>query len=140
MFGEYLPIRAEVADVGQIIEWLLGAPPPQAVYLVHGEPNASAALREHIDRELGWTAVVPRSREAVLVRWPRKEAPMPRSPYTVAEVTTTRVVALHAGARFKKIDPAVHLPNADRLAPVRCGWVRDGAFKKCTDETAHGDG
>lgn len=77
MFGEYVPVRAEVADVphfsahadaGQIVDWLRGAPPPHTTYLVHGEESASAALRDRIDRELGWTAVVPRSGEAVLVR------------------------------------------------------------------------
>ncbi|WP_261992907.1 MBL fold metallo-hydrolase [Streptomyces sp. adm13(2018)] len=77
MFGEYVPVRAEVADVphfsahadaGQIIDWLRGAPPPHATYLVHGEPAASEALRDRVDHELGWTAVVPRSGEAVLVR------------------------------------------------------------------------
>ncbi|MER8044643.1 MBL fold metallo-hydrolase [Streptomyces sp. NPDC094032] len=77
MFGEYVPVRAEVADVphfsahadaGQIVDWLRGAPPPHTTYLVHGEPEASQALRDRIDRELGWTAVVPRSGEAVLVR------------------------------------------------------------------------
>ncbi|MFB7559325.1 MBL fold metallo-hydrolase RNA specificity domain-containing protein [Streptomyces brevispora] len=77
MFGEYVPVRAEVADVphfsahadaAQIVEWLWGAPAPQTTYLVHGEPDASAALRQRMDRELGWTAVVPRPGEAVLVR------------------------------------------------------------------------
>ncbi|MGW0117933.1 MBL fold metallo-hydrolase RNA specificity domain-containing protein [Streptomyces sp. NPDC003327] len=77
MFGEYVPVRAEVADVphfsahadaAQIVDWLRGAPPPHTTYLVHGEPAASEALRDRIDRELGWTAVVPRSGEAVLVR------------------------------------------------------------------------
>ncbi|MFI1809482.1 MBL fold metallo-hydrolase RNA specificity domain-containing protein [Streptomyces sp. NPDC020422] len=77
MFGEYVPVRAEVADVphfsahadaGQIVEWLRGAPAPHTTYLVHGEPSASEALRDRIDHELGWTAIVPRSGEAVLVR------------------------------------------------------------------------
>ncbi|MEU4099331.1 MBL fold metallo-hydrolase RNA specificity domain-containing protein [Streptomyces tanashiensis] len=77
MFGEYVPVRAEVADVphfsahadsDQILDWLRGAPPPHTTYLVHGEEEASAALRDRIDHELGWTAVVPRSGEAVLVR------------------------------------------------------------------------
>ncbi|WP_415953206.1 MBL fold metallo-hydrolase RNA specificity domain-containing protein [Streptomyces sp. KLOTTS4A1] len=76
MFGSYVPVRAEVADVphfsahadaGQIIDWLRGAPPPHTTHLVHGEPAASASLRDRIDHELGWTAVVPRSGEAVLV-------------------------------------------------------------------------
>ncbi|WP_395298219.1 MBL fold metallo-hydrolase RNA specificity domain-containing protein [Kitasatospora hibisci] len=77
MYGTYVPVRAEVvnvpafsahADAAEIIDWLRGAPPPSAVYLVHGEPEGSEALRDRIDRELGWTAVVPRSGERVLVR------------------------------------------------------------------------
>ncbi|MEV5875361.1 MBL fold metallo-hydrolase RNA specificity domain-containing protein [Streptomyces sp. NPDC052101] len=74
---EYVPVRATVADVphfsahadaGQIIGWLRGAPAPHTTYLVHGEPDAAAALRDRIDRQLGWTAAVPRSGEHVLVR------------------------------------------------------------------------
>ncbi|MFI6559421.1 MBL fold metallo-hydrolase RNA specificity domain-containing protein [Streptomyces sp. NPDC050534] len=77
MFGEYVPVRAQVADVphfsahadaAQIVDWLRGAAPPCATYLVHGEPDAAAALRDRIDHKLGWTAVVPRSGERVLVR------------------------------------------------------------------------
>ncbi|MFJ9608407.1 MBL fold metallo-hydrolase RNA specificity domain-containing protein [Kitasatospora sp. NPDC101176] len=77
MYGTYVPVRAEVvnvpafsahADAAEIVEWLRPAPPPSAVYLVHGEPEGSEALRDRIDRELGWTAVVPRSGERVLVR------------------------------------------------------------------------
>ncbi|MFF3625015.1 MBL fold metallo-hydrolase RNA specificity domain-containing protein [Streptomyces sp. NPDC002467] len=77
MFGEYVPVRAEVADVphfsahadaDQIIDWLRAAPAPHTTYLVHGEETASETLRDRIDHELGWTAVVPKSGEAVLVR------------------------------------------------------------------------
>ncbi|MEV5276978.1 MBL fold metallo-hydrolase [Streptomyces sp. NPDC052811] len=77
MFGEYVPVRAEVADVphfsahadaAQTIDWLRGAPPPRTTYLIHGEEGSARALRDRIDHELGWTAVVPRSGEAVLVR------------------------------------------------------------------------
>ncbi|MDH6574707.1 MBL fold metallo-hydrolase [Kitasatospora sp. MAP5-34] len=77
MFGTYVPVRAEVvnvpgfsahADAGEILDWLGSAPPPSATYLVHGEPEGSEALRDRIDRELGWTAVVPRSGERVLVQ------------------------------------------------------------------------
>ncbi|MFJ7587543.1 MBL fold metallo-hydrolase RNA specificity domain-containing protein [Streptomyces sp. NPDC097617] len=77
MFGEYVPVRAEVADVphfsahadaDQIIAWLRTAPPPHTTYLVHGEEGAAETLRDRIDNELGWTAVVPKSGEAVLVR------------------------------------------------------------------------
>ncbi|MDX2545133.1 MBL fold metallo-hydrolase RNA specificity domain-containing protein [Streptomyces sp. WI04-05B] len=77
MFGEYVPVRATVADVphfsahadaAQIIEWLRGASAPTTTYLVHGEPDAADALCDRVDRTLGWTAVVPRSGEHVLVR------------------------------------------------------------------------
>ncbi|MFD1662101.1 MBL fold metallo-hydrolase RNA specificity domain-containing protein [Streptomyces caeni] len=77
MFGEYVPVRAEVADVphfsahadaGQILDWLRAAPAPHTTYVVHGEPGASTVLRDRIVRELGWNTVVPRSGEAVLVR------------------------------------------------------------------------
>ncbi|MFE7464473.1 MBL fold metallo-hydrolase RNA specificity domain-containing protein [Streptomyces sp. NPDC057499] len=77
MFGEYVPVRAEVADLphfsahadaGQIMGWLRGAPAPSTTYVVHGEESSSDALRDRIDRELGWTTVVPRPGEAVLVR------------------------------------------------------------------------
>lgn len=77
MFGQYVPVRAEIAnvphfsahaDAGQIIDWLRGAPAPSTTYMVHGEPGAAGALRGRIDQELGWTTVVPRSGEAVLVR------------------------------------------------------------------------
>ncbi|MED7955061.1 MBL fold metallo-hydrolase [Streptomyces sp. BE303] len=77
MYGTYVPVRAEVvnvpafsahADASEVIDWLRKAPPPSATYLVHGEPEGSRELRDRIDRELGWTAVVPRSGERVLVR------------------------------------------------------------------------
>ncbi|MEE1769976.1 MBL fold metallo-hydrolase [Streptomyces sp. JV185] len=77
MFGEYVPVRAKVADLphfsahadaNQIMDWLRGASAPHTTYVVHGEESSSDALRDRIDRELCWTAVVPRPGEAVLVR------------------------------------------------------------------------
>ncbi|MFF0296139.1 MBL fold metallo-hydrolase RNA specificity domain-containing protein [Kitasatospora sp. NPDC004614] len=77
MYGGYVPVRAEIvnvpafsahADAVEIVDWLRPAPAPSATYLVHGEPEGAQALRDRIDRELGWTAVVPRSGERVLVR------------------------------------------------------------------------
>jgi metallo-beta-lactamase family protein len=77
IFGGYVPVRAEVvnvpgfsahADAAEVVDWLRHAPAPSATYLVHGEPEGSQALRDRITRELGWTAVVPRSGERVLVR------------------------------------------------------------------------
>ena len=56
------------ADADGLLAWLKTAPaPPRTCYVVHGEPPASAALADRIDRELGWCAVQPRDAERVLV-------------------------------------------------------------------------
>lgn len=75
MHGAYVPVRAEIvdlpgfsvhADADGLIEWLASAPePPQVVYVVHGEPEASDALADRIRSQLGWLAVVPRDGERV---------------------------------------------------------------------------
>ena len=69
IFGEDIPINAEVvalpamsahADAQEIVEWLRTAPkPPTAAYLNHGEPGPADALRQRIERELGWATMVP---------------------------------------------------------------------------------
>jgi metallo-beta-lactamase family protein len=75
--GEYVPVRAEIAetdafsahaDADDVLSWLAAAPEPVTTYVVHGEPAAAAALRDRLDRELGWTAVVPSLGERVVVR------------------------------------------------------------------------
>jgi metallo-beta-lactamase family protein len=68
MLGEVVPVRAQVmvsdaysahADRGEILRWLRGfTRPPAMTYIVHGEPGASAALREAITGELRWQAAV----------------------------------------------------------------------------------
>ena len=68
MFGQWIPIRAEIAnlpelsahaDADEIIRWLSGfEKPPRRTFIVHGEPDASDALRVRIERELGWDAAV----------------------------------------------------------------------------------
>ncbi|NUP46610.1 MAG: MBL fold metallo-hydrolase [Catenulispora sp.] len=74
--GRYVPVRARVvevpglsahADYPEILDWLGTAPAPRTTYVVHGEPAASAFLRERISERLKWTAVVPRSGEKVLL-------------------------------------------------------------------------
>ena len=75
LLGRYLPVAAEVVDVpgfsihadaGELTGWLATAPaPPATTYIVHGEPLASEALRDRIDKELGWNAVVPSFGERV---------------------------------------------------------------------------
>jgi metallo-beta-lactamase family protein len=68
--GEWIPVRARVenlsalsahADSGELMRWLSGLKsPPRKVFIVHGEPEQSEALRRRIGRDLGWSASVPR--------------------------------------------------------------------------------
>ena len=67
--GEWVPVRAEIvqlrgmsghADCDQLVAWLrTGAPAPWRVFVTHGEPEASDAMRQHVRRELETDAIVP---------------------------------------------------------------------------------
>ena len=59
----------------QSLAWLADAPQPAATYPVHAEPSAAAALRDRIDQELGWTAVIPDLGERVAIRPARQGLP-----------------------------------------------------------------
>ena len=75
--GEDVSVQAEVvslpglsahADANQLLSWLRTAEaPPRAVYLNHGEPAPADVLRQRIERELGWTAIVPRLGQRVVL-------------------------------------------------------------------------
>lgn len=77
LHGRYIPVRARVvrdaefsvhADSSDVMEWLGGLDPaPETVFIVHGEPDAAAALHDRVSRELGWTSAVARYGEVVLV-------------------------------------------------------------------------
>jgi len=70
IFGQWIPVNAEVADLpmlsahadsDELMRWLSGFQrAPRKVFIVHGEADASEALRVRIARELGWDACVPR--------------------------------------------------------------------------------
>jgi len=73
--GQYVPVRAEIVnlhnvsahgDYVEILEWLgqCGCR-PQTTFIVHGEPAAADAMRQHIRDNLGWTAQIPEYRESV---------------------------------------------------------------------------
>ena len=67
--GEYVPVRAAVshmegfsghADSDELMAWLRGfRAPPRQTFVVHGDPEASDALRVRIQDELGWAVRVP---------------------------------------------------------------------------------
>lgn len=69
LHGRDIEVRAEIvqlqsasahADAGQLLQWLSSMPArPDQVYVVHGDLDASDALRSRIERELGLRAMVP---------------------------------------------------------------------------------
>ncbi len=75
MFGAYVRVRAEVANIrsfsvhadhSELMAWLSSATtPPDTTYLVHGEPSGTEKLRQAIETDLDWAAVVPTHLERV---------------------------------------------------------------------------
>ena len=73
--GEHVTVRAEVAnlpmlsahaDAGELMRWLKGFhQPPRFTFVVHGEQDASDAMRLRIQEELGWVCRVPEHMERV---------------------------------------------------------------------------
>ena len=74
MLGRYVAVRAEIdvlrslsvhADADGLHDWVRALPEePDTVFVVHGEPDASAALAERLVGD-GVNAVVPRQFEVV---------------------------------------------------------------------------
>ena len=75
LHGKYVPVNAEIVDVGafsvhadatELIDWLRGASaPPSRVYVIHGEPDPAATLAGRITSTLGISAVVPETGDRV---------------------------------------------------------------------------
>jgi metallo-beta-lactamase family protein len=73
--GEDVPIAAEVINLRQfsahagqseLIRWLSGMPAaPRQTYLTHGEPQASAALKEKIEAAYKWKVALPQYLQTV---------------------------------------------------------------------------
>jgi metallo-beta-lactamase family protein len=69
IFGRYVAVKAQVshlegfsghADAGELMAWLHGFErAPTRTFVVHGEREASDALRSRIADELGWRVEVP---------------------------------------------------------------------------------
>ena len=68
IFGEEVPVRAQVAaleefsdhaDTPELLEWLRTfKKQPRNTFLVHGDTDASAQLRDTLDKELKWNVQV----------------------------------------------------------------------------------
>jgi len=75
IYGEDVPVAAEVINLRQfsahagkseLMRWLSGIPaPPRQTYLVHGEPEASAALKFTIEANLHWRVALPQYLQTV---------------------------------------------------------------------------
>ena len=73
--GEMVNIRARIesvsslsahADSSEIMRWLRGFKrPPRKTFVVHGEIESAAALKDLIVKELGWDVVIPAYQEVV---------------------------------------------------------------------------
>lgn len=69
MFGEYIHVNAEIAQLDNIsahldyaeeIEWLKNfTTPPRKVFIVHGEHDSAQALKEKLIDNFGWDCVIP---------------------------------------------------------------------------------
>ncbi len=58
---EFMDSLSAHADYNDIMRWLGGfSEPPKTTFLVHGEPKSSQALKEHIEKTLGWNVVIPK--------------------------------------------------------------------------------
>ena len=67
--GQEFPVRAQIgqlqassahADANELLGWMRDLPQsPRKVFVTHGEPGASDVLRQRIEHELGWSALVP---------------------------------------------------------------------------------
>lgn len=67
--GQEFPVRAQIgqlqassahADANELLDWMRHLPQsPRNVFVTHGEPGASDTLRQRIEHELRWPALVP---------------------------------------------------------------------------------
>jgi metallo-beta-lactamase family protein len=71
----WIPVRCHIekvegfsahADWKAVLRWLEGLPAaPKTVFTTHGEPDAAAAMAEHIRDRFGWEVVVPQYEQRV---------------------------------------------------------------------------
>jgi metallo-beta-lactamase family protein len=75
IFGQIVPVRAQVAaleqfsdhaDTAEMLQWLKTFhKTPEVTYLVHGEPDAAAALQQVIQQQLGWRVEIAKYMQRV---------------------------------------------------------------------------
>lgn len=75
--GHTIPIRAEIkairglsahADYEEILEWLKHfSQAPKKVFITHGEPAAAQSLKHKIEKEIGWSCLIPHHEQTELL-------------------------------------------------------------------------
>jgi len=73
--GQFVPVNAHIESIGslsahadsaELLRWLGGFKrPPRTTFIIHGEPDSAAAMRDKIVKELGWNVVIPTYKEVV---------------------------------------------------------------------------
>ena len=68
--GHMVPVKAHIetisgfsahADYREILAWLMGFNrAPMQTFIVHGEPEASLAMGEKIQKQLDWPVTIPK--------------------------------------------------------------------------------
>jgi metallo-beta-lactamase family protein len=71
----WVPVRCHIekvegfsahADWKGVIRWLEGLPgPPKTLFTTHGEPDAAAAMAQHIRERFGWNVIVPEYQQKI---------------------------------------------------------------------------
>jgi len=70
MHGSWIPVNAHIAKVNrfsvhadsdELLDWLKKTAAPSQCFVVHGEPDGQRALKERLERELHWNAIIPKS-------------------------------------------------------------------------------
>jgi len=69
LWGEMVPVRAEVTEIGQLsahagkselLRWLSGfKAAPRQTFLVHGEPAGLNSLRDAVAAQFHWPVTIP---------------------------------------------------------------------------------
>ncbi|RMG08330.1 MAG: MBL fold metallo-hydrolase, partial [Acidobacteria bacterium] len=75
---QIVPVRCHVevvegfsahADWKTVLRWLEGLKKaPKMVFTTHGEPDASAAMAEHIKQRFGWSTLIPQYSQTVVLQ------------------------------------------------------------------------
>ena len=79
IYKEWFPVRCRIQKIGgfsghadyqELLNWLapLETQAPRQVFITHGEPEAAAAMAEHIKNRFGWKVTVPAYGDRVELR------------------------------------------------------------------------